>query len=176
MSTRLKLAILLFALFGSAVGVRISGRDDPSSGDELVQRLQRQSNRLEALLARIEKVDRQPTPGACESRPAAEPPVEPGALRPAIATALREELDRRAAVPPVDPRSEPPRESVIAASAGQQIIQAALSARQWGERQAQEMRKLLPTMTIEQREQALQELSAAINRGDITVAVSGPPF
>jgi hypothetical protein len=113
------------------------------------------------------------------------PPVDglpPVPLRAELARVLREELDARgvgAVSRPREPEPAPPPpapQSVAALEGAHRLIEDAVRSRQWGEQQAQEMRRLLIDMTPAQRQEIIPRLTQALNSGGISVTRRGQPF
>jgi len=62
-----------------------------------------------------------------------------------------------------------------ASTSARALIARAASARRWGEDEAHELRRLIPRLTLQQRDEVLATLIPAINRGDIALDAV-PPF
>ena len=99
---------------------------------------------------------------------------------------LREELQASrsgasAAVATEEAPAEPtpataPPESVAAFQSAERLVQDAMSARVWGEKEAAEMRSLLPQLTPEQLQTINSTLLPAVNSQKVRVQLHGPLF
>jgi hypothetical protein len=69
-----------------------------------------------------------------------------------------------------------PADSEAASQQARTIVERALSARVWGEREALEFRSVLPRLTPDQVGAALEKLVPAINRQEVRVAVDSAPL
>ena len=101
------------------------------------------------------------------------------ALRGEIGAILRDELGKarpeteRVATVAATPPSQ---ESLIAHEQSQSLVARAVSVRHWTRDDAETLRRLLPHMTDEQRDEAFHTLLPAINRGEITLDFTGSPL
>ncbi len=103
---------------------------------------------------------------------------------PGAAVLSPEEIDRLSAVvaervavanapaPPVPPSPE----SIAAFDAGRRVIGAALETKRWTEADAQKLRALLPTLTLDDRVELQRQISVAINERQIKLDFRGPLF
>src|SRR5437870_4216581 len=67
-------------------------------------------------------------------------------------------------------------ENIEAYAKAHDVVRVALAARRWTDEDAQDLRQALASLTDDQREEILQLLFPAINRGEIVVDTKGPPF
>ncbi|WP_394826885.1 hypothetical protein [Pendulispora albinea] len=77
---------------------------------------------------------------------------------------------------PIAPPPTPVSDGDAAYGAAERLVNAGLAARRWTEKDARELRRLLPQMSRPQCERILHTLLPAINRGDIEVTATGRPF
>jgi hypothetical protein len=129
--------------------------------------------------------DRQPAPHTTDTTEApAQIVVRAGrideaALRNVVRDVLRDELHN---VAPPEPRpSRPVTQGPTAANEaafaqGGELLEAARARRRWTSDDRVALRQLLPQMTAEQRDDILQTLFPALNRGELTTDFRGVPF
>jgi hypothetical protein len=103
------------------------------------------------------------------------------ALRADLARLVDERLGGAKAQPaPANTRKieveEPSSDAVAATAEAYRVIDQAVSARHWTEREAESFRQLLPKLTGEQRQEVTQRLTLAINEGRMSVSTLGPPY
>jgi hypothetical protein len=109
-----------------------------------------------------------------------------GVTKDELRAILREEFQAsRSAAPPAvaaeegpakpAPATAPP-ESIAAYQSAQRVVQNAVSARVWGEKEAAEMRSLIPQLTPEQLQAIHSTLLPAVNSQQVRVQIQGPLF
>jgi hypothetical protein len=65
---------------------------------------------------------------------------------------------------------------IRAFDSGRELVNRGLGDRHWGNAQAEELRRLLSSMSRAQADELTGELLAAINSGSLQVDVTGAPF
>lgn len=108
--------------------------------------------------------------------------IDEVALRREIRQVLQEELrslDREARVAAENTPKEPQPPSAEANAAlrdSHRLLQTAIRAHRWTDRDVTELRALMSQLTEAQRDEVRATLVPAINRGELTMEISGPPF
>jgi hypothetical protein len=67
-------------------------------------------------------------------------------------------------------------ENIEAYTQAREVVQVALSAKRWTDENVLALRQAFPYLTDGQQKEMLQILIPAVNRGEIAVETSGPPF
>lgn len=177
MKNRLVSVVLAGALMGP-LGFLV-GRAFPAQAgaDEELHRLVREQG---AQLAALRRVAAPAPQGQC-TVVAALGSAEGAALRAELARIIRDELrggkaEVAAQAPTKAAPDEASSESVAATADAHRLIESAMGARRWTDREAEAMRQLMPAMTDAQRDEITHRLLAAINTQALKLDVAGPPF
>jgi hypothetical protein len=67
-------------------------------------------------------------------------------------------------------------ENIEAYAQAREVVQVALSAGRWTDEDVHLLRQTFASLTDEQQQEMLQTLIPAMNRGEVAVETSGPPF
>jgi hypothetical protein len=110
--------------------------------------------------------------------------TDSAAIRAELARIVREELgtaERAPAAeppPPEKPRAEEPPDPEHQAlhQDAQRLVDVALNARRWTDRDAESFQRLAPLLPEAKRQALMQQLVMAINEGRLQVETRGPPF
>lgn len=173
-----RIAALLVA---AAAGFGLARWTSPTRLDDaLMQRLERQEARLEALASRLEAQSMTPAVPGTRSVVG----VDLSGMREELRQMLREEMRTvvSSAGAEVDaggrePVAPPPtQENAEAFAKARQLVGDSLAARRWGEAEIQSLRGLRGQLTGSQYHELVLELVNAINDRRLRVETSGPPF
>lgn len=169
-------------LMAAAAGFGLARWTAPAfPAEALMQRLERQEARLEALSRRLEA---QPITQTVPDSTRSVVGMDLSGVREELRQILREELrtmvsgttaeadsKRQEPVPP-----SPTPENVAAFEKAQRLVGDSLASRRWGDTELQTLRGLRGQLTGPQYHELVRELVTAINDRRLRVETSGPPF
>ncbi|CAM3560263.1 hypothetical protein G4177_05905 [Corallococcus sp. ZKHCc1 1396] len=172
------LVVLNLMLFGVGLALFVQGQRASIGSQDLQVRLERLEGRLDQLLAQRQGLA-VALPGAPIPAPAALPADLDARFEQAVTRALQAQASSagpREDAPASQNPTVPAPENAAAWARGNEVVDRALNARQWGDAQARELSASMSSLTPQQQQDLLRRLIVAINEGHLKVETHGPFF
>ncbi|RKG80975.1 hypothetical protein [Corallococcus terminator] len=174
------LVVLNLMLFGVGLALFVQGQRASIGSQDLqvrLERLERLERRLDQLLAQRQG----PVvalPGAPTPAPALPADLD-ARIEQAVTRALQAQASSAGRLEDA-PVSQKPTvsdsENAAAWAHGNEVVDRALNARQWGDAQARELSASVSSLTPQQQQDLLRRLIVAINQGQMKMETHGPLF